>query len=92
MKEHDSDMARLDRNSLPRQRPVAERLVTAGLAVVERFEKEYQVLTDGQYGSVEDFPEVKNLRTIMAECVVRSLTKEPESEGRVNEKANCAQP
>lgn len=33
--------------------------------VLERFEREYQDLTDGQFGSVEDFPEVKRLRLLL---------------------------
>jgi hypothetical protein len=35
------------------------------LKVLERFEREYQDLTDGQFGSVEDFPEVKQLRALI---------------------------
>lgn len=34
----------------------------AAVEVVNRFQREYNDLTDGQYGSVEDFSEVKALR------------------------------
>jgi hypothetical protein len=40
-------------------------LIAAISEVLERFEREYQDLTDGQFGSIEDFPEVKRLRSLI---------------------------
>lgn len=33
--------------------------------LIGRFEREYRELTDGQYGTVEDFPEVRAIRTVL---------------------------